>query len=67
MNESTTPETVPTPPNKYMQMLTDALADPETPEETKQEIRESQARIAAKKAGGIYSPSNRYDHNIEKK
>ncbi len=50
MNESTQPEAVPTPPNKYMQMMTDALADPNTPAATRAEILESQARLAAQKA-----------------
>ncbi len=63
MSETSQPETVPVTPNKYAQMLTDALTDPTVPEETKQEIRESQARAAAQKAGGSYVPANRYEHN----
>ncbi len=55
------------PPNKYLQMLTDALADPNTPEETRREILDSQAKLAAQKAGGEYVPVNRYAHHAPDK
>jgi hypothetical protein len=55
----------------YMKMLDDALADPNTPEETRREILDSQARLAAQKAGGAYTSAqlaaNRYAHVQEKK
>ena len=63
-NQNQTPQADPAPePNRFMKMLDDALADPNTPEETKQEIRDSQAKLAAKKDGDAYSSANRYAHN----